>query len=497
MSQYTASQKTLNVGIVGAGIGGLTAAIAVARAGAKVTLLEAAHELGEIGAGIQMFPNVSRFLVRWGVDKIIGDNIVYHHECNTYFGPDATLVAHSLASDLVAKAGFPWFVVRRDHLHYGLTESARRYGVKVIVGARVNEMQDLEDGVHLQTTTGDKYSFDMVIGADGIKSFIRSQLLPGIVPKATSKIAAYRGVLTYKQIFDEIPEARSYLGNNMDVWAGPNGYILTYPISGGKEFNIVTAFCRDDYVTKMEQVDIEEFRDYYKDYHPIIQKILKLVNYTQRWPLLQMPPVRTWSNKHKNVVLMGDAIHCMQNNMAQGAATAMEDGAFLGRIISEVVRGVISIPEAIQLYEKQRMPKAWVKQQISYMSGVINMMTDTMERNKATLPETRAALENPVRPTHLPTTYRSWQCYCTADSVPGIFYYDAEGDADSTVCEYLCSKGPVDEVQQLSENLADKWMGYVHNNGLTMQNGEVKSDKGSALTPADYQRYTSHLHEKN
>ncbi|KAL7931663.1 hypothetical protein V8C35DRAFT_309182 [Trichoderma chlorosporum] len=487
------SQNTLNVGIVGAGIGGLTAAIAVARAGAKVTLLEAAHELGEIGAGIQMLPNVSRFLVRWGVDKIIGENLVSHVDCNTFSGPNATLVAHSLASDLATKAGFPWWVVRRDHLHYGLTESARRHGVKVIVGARINEMQDLPDGVHLQTTDGDRYSFDMVIGADGIRSFIRTQVLPGIVPKATSKIAAYRGVLSYKQIFDEIPEARATLGNSMDVWAGPNGYILTYPISGGKELNIVTAFCKDDYVTKMEQVDIEEFRDYYKDYSPVIQKILKLVNYTQRWPLLTMPPVETWSNKHKNVVMMGDAVHCMQNNMAQGAATAMEDGAFLGRVISEVVRGVISVPEAIQLYEKSRMPKAWVKQQISFMSGVFSLMSETTERDKATLPETQAALENPVRPKELPAFYRSWQCYCTADSVPGIFYYDAEGDADSMVCEYLCSKGPVDDLRMLSENLENKWLGYIHNNGLTVQNGEVKSDKGSALTAADYQRFTGHL----
>ncbi|RFU82004.1 salicylate hydroxylase [Trichoderma arundinaceum] len=485
--------KPLNVGVVGAGIGGLSAAIAIARAGATVTLLEAAEELGEIGAGIQMLPNVSRFLVRWGVDKIIGDNLVSHEECNTYHGPNATLVAHSLASDLAAKSGFPWWVVRRDHLHYGLTESARRHGVKVIVGARVSEMQDSPDGVRLQTTRGDRYSFDMVVGADGIRSFIRSQLFPGVVPKAPSKIAAYRGVLSYKQIFKEIPEARAHLKNSMDVWAGPNGYILTYPISGGKELNIVTAFCKDDYVTKMEQVDIEEFRDYYKDYSPIIQKILKLVNYTQRWPLLQTPRMESWSNKHKNVVLLGDAVHCMQNNMAQGAATAMEDGAFLGRILSEVVRETITIPEAIQLYEKQRIPKAWVKQQISYVSGLVNMTSDSTERDKASLPESQAALDNPCRPKPPPPTYRSWQYYCSGDSVPGIFYYDAEGDADAAVCEYLCSKGSIDEFQMLSENLHNKWIGYIHNNGVNSQNGEAKPEKGPALTAKDYERFKGGL----
>jgi salicylate hydroxylase len=121
--------RELHVGIVGAGMGGLAAAIAIARAGAKVTLLEAAPELGEIGAGIQVsfervslflqyilmsntgpqiFPNVSRFLIRWGVDKIIGDNLVEFDSCNTYEGPDANLIARSTPKAMNESAGFPW-----------------------------------------------------------------------------------------------------------------------------------------------------------------------------------------------------------------------------------------------------------------------------------------------------------------------------------------------------------------------------------------------------
>ncbi|KAJ5459506.1 uncharacterized protein N7458_001058 [Penicillium daleae] len=461
--------KSLTVGVVGAGLGGLSAAIAMARAGADVTLLEAAHELGEIGAGIQVFPNVSRFLIRWGVDKIIGDNLVEHDECNTYVGPEATLVAHSAPSDLALRSGFPWWVVRRDHLHHGLTESARHHGVKVRVNSRVNYLEDSATAIKLSTTNGETYSFDFVVGADGIRSFIRSQLAPSVSPKAPSKVAAYRGVLSYEQIFSEIPEARAYLRNSMDVWAGPNGYILTYPISGGKELNIVTAFCKDDYVTEMGEVDIEEFRNYYQDYSPVIQKVLRLVNYSHRWPLLQMPPMKSWSNKHGNVVLMGDAVHCMQNHMAQGAATAVEDGAFLGRIVSEVIRGTISVNEGVSLYEKQRIPKSWIKQQISHVSGLMNMATHTTERDNASVPEVLAAFQNRVNPVKPPPTYRSWQFYCSSDTVPGIFYYDAEGDADAAVCEYLTSRGPVNADEMLSENLRDKWTGYARNNGIVRQ----------------------------
>ena len=380
-------------------------------------------------------------------------------------------------------------VVRRDHLHSGLTESARQHGVNLVTGMKVCDLSYVRDGIRLETTSGKIYAFDLVVGADGIRSFVRQTLFPNIVPKAPSKVAAYRGVLSYDKIFAEVPEARAYLRNSMDVWIGNSGYILTYPISGGKELNIVTAFCKDDYVTKMENVDIDEFRGYYKDYSPIIKQILGLVGYTQRWPLLQMPPMKSWSNDTKNVVLLGDAVHCMQNHMAQGAATAMEDGAFLGAVIGEVVRGVVSICEAVEIYEKRRMPKAWIKQQISFTSGLVNMATGQMARDRdvASKPEIDAHYHNPVASPALSPTYRSWQYFCNPTSVPGVFYYDAEGDADNAICEYLQGKGEVDDLEMLSTGLKNKWMGYVTDNGLR----DTKEDANfhRELNEADYARH--------
>ncbi|KIX05263.1 uncharacterized protein Z518_06135 [Rhinocladiella mackenziei CBS 650.93] len=463
-------RPSVQVGIIGAGMGGLAAGIAMARAGAQVTLLEAASELGEIGAGIQMVPNVSRFLIRWGVDKIIGDNLVLHDECNTW--DKSELVAWADPKVMAKNTGFPWWVVRRDHLHAGLSESAKRHGAKMVVNARVCKIGYVEDDVEVETTGGDVYRFHLVIGADGIRSFMRQQLFPGVMPKATSKVAAYRGVLSYDKIFAEVPEARSYLRNTMDVWSGMKGYVLTYPISGGKECNIVTAFCKDYYVTQMEEVDINEFREYYKDLHPIIQKVIRLVPYTQRWPLLQMPKMERWSNEKRNVVLLGDAAHCMQNHMAQGAATAVEDGAFLGRVISGVVRGAIDVPKAVELYENRRIPKAWIKQQISFVSGIVNMTSEEERlkiRDKATRPEIWARDQNPVDPPQLPPAYRSWQFYSSENTMPGLFYYDAEGDADNAVCEYLQSVGEVDDFEMLSANLKNMWTGYVDNNGTTIE----------------------------
>jgi salicylate hydroxylase len=116
---------------------------------------------------------------------------------------------------------------------------------------------------------------------------------------------------------------------------------------------------------------------------------------------------------------------------AQGAATAMEDGAFLGRVISEVLRGVISTREAIHRYEKQRIPRVWIKQQAAFVNGQINTVTGTeqLERDSASAPEVAAYDRNPLQPEVLPPTYRRWQLFSSAETVPGILAYDAEADA--------------------------------------------------------------------
>lgn len=440
-----------------------------------------------------MFPNVSRLLVRWGVDKIIGDNLVLHEECNTYYGKDTELIAYSDPKDMAKNTGFPWWVVRRDHLHAGLVESAKQHGVNMIVDQRVAKLDDSGETTRLETNTGETYSFDLVIGADGIRSYVRQTLFPGVVPKAPSKMAAYRGVLPYSEIFAAVPQARQYLRNTMDVFAGPRGFILTYPISGGRDCNIVSGFAQDDYCTSMEQVSIEDFHDFYKDYSPVIQSVIKLVNYTQRWPLLQMPKMATWSNPKKTITLLGDAVHCMQNTMAQGAATAMEDGAFLGGALSEVVRGTISLPDAIGIYEAHRIPRAWTKQQISYTSGLVNLDIDAERiaaRNRASRPEVDGKLNNPVSQESLPSTFRSWQFYCNFGSIPGVFTYDAEGEADNAVCEFLQSKGGFDESGMVSEALKGKWMGYVHDNGMgSAEESGRNENRHKGLGLKDYERF--------
>lgn len=319
----------LNIGVVGGGIGGLAASIALARAGARVTVLEAATELGEIGAGIQMFGNVSRFLIRTGVASIVGDNLVHMDEVRTWGhgqGVDnGRLIGRIDTRKVVRDQGFPWWVVRRDHLHSGLADGARKHGVKIVTGFRAASLKSHGKGkaVSITSEKGSEYTFDLLVGADGIKSFMRRTILPEIKPHVASNVAAYRAVLPYEEVFAKIPEARARIGNTMDTWLGPGGYILLYPLTGCKELNVVTAFEQSRPVTDLEEIDVQEFRDHYKGWDPFILKVLDMVKEIKRWPLNVIPQVKSWSNEDKNIVLMGDAIHGMQNHMVSRLCTVV------------------------------------------------------------------------------------------------------------------------------------------------------------------------------
>lgn len=152
----------------------------------------------------------------------------------------------------------------------------------------------------------------------------------------------------------------------------------------------------------------------------------------------------------------------------------MEDGAFLGIVVGEVVRGTITLPEAIDLYEKKRMPKVWTKQQISFTNGALNMAAGEVakRRNDASRPEIEALAKNVINPNDaLPPPYRSWQLAYSPVSVPSIMYFDPEGDAEQAVLEYLQNTTPMDKTTLVTKGLWDRWWGFIDNNGVDRRQG--------------------------
>ena len=145
------------------------ASIALRRAGCTVTILEAASELGEIGAGIQMTPNVSRFLLKYGVADIIGDDLVRPTDIRMRRSTDSRVIQYTLLHPKTThELGFPWWVVHRAHLHAGLVEAARRHGVAICVSSRVRSFEQSRDGkVRVHTEKGETYTFDLLVGSDG------------------------------------------------------------------------------------------------------------------------------------------------------------------------------------------------------------------------------------------------------------------------------------------------------------------------------------------
>jgi salicylate hydroxylase len=179
----------------------------------------------------------------------------------------------------------------------------------------------------------------------------------------------------------------------------------------------------------------------------------------------------------------------MQNHLAQGAATSMEDGAFLGRVLQEVVRGVLTLEEAIHVYEKTRMPRAWLKQQASFAMGAMYMAPPPMNEyrdNASTASVEKSVGQQEIL--NLQTRTKnvgepdvnelSWNLWGAPDMVRSIFSYDPEGDADHAVLCHLTEKTPWDRNTGMSEGVERKWTSWF----LPEEHiGRIMRAKGSKL----------------
>lgn len=341
--------------IAGAGIGGLCAALALAKKGVAVVVCEQAANLGEVGAGLQISPNALKVLRQLGLEPelralafVPQNAAIRDYKTGEYY------LKSFLGKQAEARYGAPYWHLHRADLHQVLAEACVLAGVELVLNAVVTGYRENTEfkQVSLLLEDGGEFSADLLIGADGIRSKIREQMLGQERPIFMGQVA-WRGVIPVSELTVDVePDAC--------VWAGPGRHFVSYYLRGGDYVNFVAVEERSDWQSESwrEEGDVDELKRAFADWHPEVSELIKSASSTFLWALNGRNELSTW---HKSrVVLLGDACHPMLPFMAQGAAMAIEDAYVLAKCLSR-----FELSDALFKYEQTRKPRATKVQQMS------------------------------------------------------------------------------------------------------------------------------------
>lgn len=320
---------TVPILIVGGGIGGFAAALALAQRGYSVEILEAGAAFGEVGAGIQIGPNAFRMFDRLGITSAINDVAVF---------PDALVMRDAHTGDAVTtvpllgafekRYPYPYGVIHRPDLHAVLMEAALATGrVTARTGAKVVRYEQDAAGVTAVLEHGATRRGLLLLGADGLWSRIRQQMLGDGSPRVSGHIA-YRAVLPIETVPEHLRRDR------VTLWAGPKTHLVHYPLHRGELMNLVVVFHSDRYEEGWDVAgDADELTRRFEGQHPDVLDMLAKVETWRMWVLCDREPVKGWTDGR--VALLGDAAHPMLQYLAQGACMAMEDGVCLAKCLTD------------------------------------------------------------------------------------------------------------------------------------------------------------------
>ena len=319
----------MNICIIGAGLGGLSAALALLQKGFRVTVLEQAAALGEIGAGVQLGPNAVGVLYRMGLQapleqvtcETLGKRVRLWNTGQTWPLFDLGTVAREMY-------GYPYLTVHRADLHRVLVDAVRALQPDALVlNAKLHSLQTRSDGVSLHLADGRVWEADAVIGADGVHSRVRAALFGEDAPRY-SGVMAWRGVIDASKLPTHMREP---YGTN---WVGPGAHVVQYPLRQGALMNFVGAIegNRWEIESWSERGTREECLGDFVGWHEEVQAMIHAIEVPYKWVLKVRDPMDTWSQG--SVTLLGDACHPTLPFLAQGAAMAMEDGYMLARAMA-------------------------------------------------------------------------------------------------------------------------------------------------------------------
>nr|WJQ78195.1 4-hydroxybenzoate decarboxylase [Panus rudis] len=328
---------SLHILIVGCGLGGLAAAHCLAQAGHRITMLESAPAIGEVGAGIQVSPNVTRLLQRWGLGKQLEEIAVEPSAIALRRYNTGEVVGWTKWGDKMREYGAPYYHIHRADFHkllYDLAVPNMTLRLKSTV-VSVNPdppSASNPDGPSVTLSTGEVIKGDLIVGADGVKSLVQQVVLGKANPAQPTGDAAYRAIIPTSIMLKD-PELREFVENpEMSGWMGPGRHLMAYCIRAKKEYNLVMLHPDDGSVESWTaEGSAEKMRADFADFEPRVQKLLSFVDSTLKWRLMDRQPLETWVHSSGRVVLLGDACHPML-----GAAMAIEDAAVLGNLFSHL-----------------------------------------------------------------------------------------------------------------------------------------------------------------
>ena len=328
--------------VVGGGIGGLAAALALVRQGFGVKVLEQAPEIGEIGAGIQLGPNAFHAFDALGVGDKARARAVYTDEMVMHDAIDETLVGRIPTGEAFRKRfGNPYAVIHRVDIHLSLLEGAQETGrVEFLTSTRIERVEQDADGVTAYDQHGVAHRGLALIAADGGKSVVRAQYV-GDQPRIT-------GHVVYRAVIDKRDFPQDLQWNAASIWVGPNCHLVHYPLRGGEQYNVVVTFhSRNKEEWGVTDGSKEEVQSYFQEISPKARQLIDLPKSWRRWATADREPIETWT--FGRATLLGDAAHPTTQYMAQGACMALEDAVTLG----EALRGA-DILKAFDLYQRCR-----------------------------------------------------------------------------------------------------------------------------------------------
>ncbi|MPY56917.1 FAD-dependent oxidoreductase [Streptomyces spongiae] len=319
----TDTPRRPDVLVVGGGIGGLSAALALTLQGLRVRLYEQAPEFGEVGAGLQLAPNCTRILHEYGLlDEVVRLGVLPEHMIMKD-ALDASELTRVDLKDLERRYGFPYLVIHRSDLHGVLLRGCERTGGELVTGTRCVTYENIEGGARVTFADGRSDEAEVILAADGLHSVARPLLVDD--EPVNSAYVAYRGAVPIEQV-----RANDVHEKDVVLYVGPHCHFVQYPLRGGRMFNQVAVFRspkalagQDDWGTP------DELDRAFEGTCGPVQKGLPLMWRDRWWRMFDREPLMKWVAGR--IALLGDAAHPPLQYMAQGAVMAVEDGWVLAQ----------------------------------------------------------------------------------------------------------------------------------------------------------------------